>query len=497
VNPLAIAAVWSERAGARLQALLSLARETLVVLPQDVPPPVPGKVVRAENLWSSTAVIEILRWFEGTGAEHLLWAPGRPPEVTEAALLRLQTFARDRGTAIAYGDFAERGEDGSLHPHPLIDYQPGSLRDDFDFGPLLLLSRVHLAGLANERPGGDSLRFGALYDLRLRLSERGPVVRLAEPVSTSEGADNRPSGNRVFDYVDPRQREVQREMEAVATAHLKRIGAWLPPPDAPRAPDTGSFPVEASVVIPVKDRERTIGDAVGSALSQQAPFAFNVLVVDNHSTDRTTERLRELAARDPRLVHQIPARHDLGIGGCWNEAIYSPACGRYAVQLDSDDLYARPDTLQRLVAELEHGPFALVIGAYTTVDFGLRPLPPGLVDHQEWSDANGHNNALRVAGLGAPRAFHVPSLRRIGFPNVSYGEDYAVALQLCRSHRVGRIYDSLYWCRRWEGNTDSTLSVEKSNSNHLYKDSLRTAELRARQELVRLRRSDGAPGAEP
>jgi hypothetical protein len=360
---------------------------------------------------------------------------------------------------------------------------------------MLLLSGPHLAGLADtlarEAP---ALRFGALYDLRLRLSECGSIVHLAAPLCVVESVDERPSGQKVFDYVDPRRREAQREMETVATAHLKRVGAWLPSPGAPRQPDGGGFPVEASVVIPVLNRVRTIADAVGSALSQQAPFAFNVLVVDNHSSDGTSERLKTLAGQDLRLVHLVPSRRDLGIGGCWNEAVFSPACGRYAVQLDSDDLYAGPDVLVRLVAELERGPFALVVGSYTTVDFQLRPRPPGLVDHREWSDDNGHNNALRTAGLGAPRAFHVPTLRTIGFPNVSYGEDYAVALRLCRAHPVGRIYDSLYWCRRWEGNTDSALSLEQQNLHLTYKDSLRTEELRARQALARSTPAADLPG---
>jgi glycosyltransferase involved in cell wall biosynthesis len=288
----------------------------------------------------------------------------------------------------------------------------------------------------------------------------------------------------VFDYVDPKKRDVQLEMEQVATAYLKRIGAYLPPPTSPPLEDEGSYPVKASVVIPVKNRVKTITDAVESALGQIAPFDFNVIVVDNHSTDGTTDVLSKIAAGNPRLVHMIPERTDLVIGGCWNLAVNSDSCGLYAVQLDSDDLYNGPQVLKRIIDEFDKSPVALVIGSYSTVDFDLKPLPPGLIDHREWTDENGHNNALRIAGLGAPRAFQVPTLRTIGFPNVSYGEDYAAVLQLCRSYRVGRIYDSLYWCRRWEENTDAELPLQTSNRYNAYKDELRTREIAARQKIV-------------
>jgi glycosyltransferase involved in cell wall biosynthesis len=285
----------------------------------------------------------------------------------------------------------------------------------------------------------------------------------------------------VFDYVDPSKRDYQLEMEQVATAHLKRIGAFLEPPGAPPVEDDQGYPLEASVVIPVKNRVKTIADAVGSALAQKTDFDFNLIVVDNHSDDGTSGILKDISTRDPRLVHLVAERTDLQIGGCWNHAVFSPHCGRYAVQLDSDDLYDGEDVLKRIVETFGSGPYAMVIGSYTTVDFELNPLPPGLVDHREWTAENGHNNALRIAGLGAPRAFHVPTLRTIGFPNVSYGEDYAVALRLCRTYQIGRIYDSLYWCRRWEDNTDSALSLERANQYALYKDGLRTRELEARR----------------
>jgi glycosyltransferase involved in cell wall biosynthesis len=300
--------------------------------------------------------------------------------------------------------------------------------------------------------------------------------------------DQRASGQKVFDYVDPGRREYQLEMEKVATQHLQRIGAFLETPSDVPLEEEGPYPFEASVVIPVKNRSRTIADAVRSALSQATSFDFNVIVVDNHSSDETTKILRDIAAEDARLVHLVPKRRDLLIGGCWNEAVYSPHCGRIAVQLDSDDLYDGPDVLERIVHTFEEGTAALVIGSYTTVDFDLHTHPPGLVDHREWTDRNGHNNALRIAGLGAPRAYHTATLRKVGFPNVSYGEDYAVVLRLSRSHRVGRIYDSIYWCRRWEGNSDNALSLETANRYASYKDRLRAIEISARQKMVKTAR---------
>ena len=316
-----------------------------------------------------------------------------------------------------------------------------------------------------------------LYDLRLRISEKHAVVRIPEPLYGASTIDARPTGEKQFDYVDPRNRDYQIEMECIATAHLKRIGACLEP-QFNEVPVAEKHPVKASVVIPVRNRERTILDAVQSALAQSADFEFNVIVVDNHSTDRTTEILRVI--NDPRVKHIVPQRRDLGIGGCWNEAIYSNDCGQYVVQLDSDDLYINDGVLRRFVAELEAGPYAMVIGSYTMVDFSLKEIPPGLIDHREWSRENGRNNALRINGLGAPRAFNTSVLRRVGFPNVSYGEDYAVALRISRDYEIGRIYESVYLCRRWEGNSDSALSLEVANRYDLYKDWLRTIEIQAR-----------------
>lgn len=358
--------------------------------------------------------------------------------------------------------------------HPRIDYQGGSIRDNFDFGPLVAVS----VPAAREAGIDGSWKWGALYDLRLRISEKHAIVRIPEPLYSASTIDPRPAEQSQFDYVDPRNRDYQTEMERIATAHLKRVGAWLEPrfKDVPRAAD--AFPVKASVVIPVRNRERTILEAAQSALAQSAEFEFNVIVVDNHSTDRTTEILRGID--DARCKHLVPQRRDLGIGGCWNEAIYSKDCGQYAIQLDSDDLYRDDSVLRQMVTELEAGPYAMVVGSYTMVDFSLQQLPPGLIDHREWSRENGRNNALRVNGLGAPRAFNTAVLRQIGFPNVSYGEDYAVALRISRDYEIARIYDSVYLCRRWEGNSDSALPLEVANRYDFYKDWLRTVEIQAR-----------------
>lgn len=400
---------------------------------------------------------------------------------------RLAEAARTAGAGMVYGDYGERAADGAVRLHPVNPFQLGSLRDDFAFGPLELFDVSALRKAARRFSAAPTFRYAGLYDLRLKVSLVAPLFHLPEPLCTvPQGGTARPD---LFAYVDPRQEAVQQEMETAVTAHLRRLGAWVEPPFAACPADRrDTFPVEASVVIPVRNRAATVADAVQSALSQHTDFPFSVIVVDNHSTDGTTRILAGLA-RDSRVIHMIPARTDLGIGGCWNEAVFSPACGRWAVQLDSDDLYAGPDTLQRLVDLLRRGRCAMAVGAYTVVDENLRPIPPGLVAHREWTDANGPNNALRVNGLGAPRAFATGVLRRIGFPNVSYGEDYAVALRISRRYRVGRIYDSMYLCRRWAGNTDASLSVEAQNRNDAYKDTLRSLEIMARQEENR--RADG------
>ena len=426
-------------------------------------------------------------FFRNFPAEFLLIADSRVRlSCSSDGLRRLHSLARDTKAGLIYCDYFSV-TDQSRVARELVDYQKGSLRDDFNFGPLFLIS-LEAARNAISKYGALPVDpEDALYDLRLKISTDHPVMRIPECLyAAATPARRKKKGappETHFAYAANNSAARQKKLEKIATAHLKRIGAWLPP-RAGRVPKSAdSFAVTASVVIPVLNRARTILQAVGSALSQKTDFDFNILVVDNHSTDGTTDLLKRLSAKHPRIVHIIPARRDLGIGGCWNEAVQSPACGRFAAQLDSDDLYASHQTLQAIVNVLRRGAYAMIVGAYTLVDKRLRPLPPGLIDHREWSQANGHNNLLRVAGIGAPRAFDTSVIRKIGFPNVSYGEDYAVALRIARNYAIGRIYDSLYWCRRWEDNTDAALSVEKQNRNDSYKDRLRSFEISARQNL--------------
>ena len=397
---------------------------------------------------------------------------------------RFAEMAEDGGGIFYYSDRYDIA-DGTQRLHPTSDYQEGSLRDDFDFGGLVLLRTEALRAFIKAE-GHLRLHHAARYALRLFLSRHGQLCHIREPLYAEELTDRRTSGTKQFDYVNPANQAVQAEMERVCTAHLKAIGAWLAP-DEVDEPDLNAVPfgLEASVVIPVRNRARTIAEAVRSALGQRADFGFNVIVVDNHSTDGTTEILRKLAEEDERVVHLTPERRDLGIGGCWDMAVRHERCGKFAVQLDSDDLYSSPCALQTLVDAFYAQRAAMVVGAYRMVDFNLSTLPPGLIAHREWTAANGRNNALRVNGLGAPRAFYVPLLRRWGVPNTSYGEDYALGLRFSRYYRIGRIYDEVYLCRRWEGNSDADLPIDKVNSHNAYKDSLRTQEVRARQALNR------------
>ncbi len=409
----------------------------------------------------------------------LLNLTGREVTITDEAAERLKECALANGAGMAYSDYIKTiGPDATV-PAPLIDIQSGSLRDDFDFGALVLLTPAGIdAYLAFT---GDEFKTAGFYQLRLAIQRSLPIVRVPQPLYTIAETDFRTSGQKQFDYVNPRNRDVQIEMEAACTEHLKLINGYLKPGAGARIDATqGSFPVLASVIIPVRNRERTIADAVKSALSQQLDGPYNVIVVDNHSTDGTTQILSDLAKADDRLVHIIPERTDLGIGGCWNLAVNDSRCGRFAVQLDSDDLYSGPDTLQKVVDKFREGGYSMVIGSYRMCNFDLETLPPGIIDHREWTDENGPNNALRINGLGAPRAFYTPIVRKIGFPNVSYGEDYAVAIHIAGEYRIGRIFDELYLCRRWEGNSDAALSPEKVNANNMYKDSLRTEELNRR-----------------
>ncbi|MBR0262554.1 MAG: DUF4922 domain-containing protein [Prevotella sp.] len=431
------------------------------------------------NLSSSNTLMSIA---ENAKADYvLLQTQPRQLQMGQGALERMLRVASDSDAAMVYADHYDM-VDGVRKDHPVIDYHLGSIRDDFDFGCLRLVKTSLFHEFATQA-GESDYQHAGLYALRLFLSRHGEIFHINEKLYTEEETDTRASGVKQFDYVNPRNREVQIEMEQAATAHLAEIGAKIDP-SFYRRPDFNEqeFDVEASVVIPVFNREKTICDAVNSVLSQKASFKFNVIVVDNHSTDKTTELLRGF--HDERLVHIIPERTDLGIGGCWNVAINDDRCGRFAVQLDSDDLYSSPKTLQQVVDAFYKQNAAMVIGSYRMCDFELNTLPPGLIDHAEWTDENGPNNALRINGLGAPRAFFTPLLRQIQFPNTSYGEDYALGLIFSRHYRIGRIFTELYLCRRWGGNSDAALSIEKINANNLYKDRLRTLEIKARQQML-------------
>ena len=413
------------------------------------------------------------------GQYILLNISGREVTITDEAAERMKQFAQTSGAGMVYSDYVKTMGADAIAPAPLIDIQAGSLRDDFDFGALVLLTPAGIDTYLESQ--GAEFKTAGFYQMRLTIQRSLPIVRIPQPYYTIAETDFRTSGQKQFDYVNPRNRDVQIEMEAACTEHLKLIDGYLKPGAGQKVDSTeGSFPILASVIIPVRNRERTIADAVKSALSQKLDGTFNVIVVDNHSTDGTTRILEDLSKSDSRIVHIIPERTDLGIGGCWNLAVNDSRCGRYAVQLDSDDLYSGPDTIQKVVNKFREGGYSMVIGSYRMCDFNLETLPPGIIDHREWTDENGPNNALRINGLGAPRAFYTPVVRQIGFPNVSYGEDYAVAIRIAGEYRIGRIFDELYLCRRWEGNSDAALSPEKVNANNLYKDSLRTAELQRR-----------------
>ena len=416
----------------------------------------------------------------------LIYTKDTPLEMGMFALDRILAIAEDTRADMLYADHYELVDSEGAQVrrrYPLIDCQKGALRDDFDFGSVLVFraSSFKRAVRAMEQ----DRQWGALYDLRLRMKN---IVHINEYLYTEIETDLRKSGEKQFDYVDPKNRAVQIEMEEICTEHLKRIGAWLAPQFKEPQAGEESFPVTATVVIPVYNRIRTVKDAVKSALGQQCDFPFNVIVVDNHSTDGTTELLAQMADEDPRLVHVIPEKYDLCIGGCWNLAVHHQMCGEYAVQLDSDDVYSGPDTLTKVVNAFREQKCAMVVGTYQMTDFQMNPIPPGIIDHREWTEDNGRNNALRINGLGAPRAFWTPLLRKVNLPNTSYGEDYALGLRISREYRIGRIYDVLYCCRRWEGNSDAALEIDKVNANNLYKDRIRTWELEARLAMCRAKK---------
>lgn len=422
---------------------------------------------------------EILTHVASGDGEYLFFnTSGLALTLGHRALERLWQVAEATGAAMVYADRYKMCGDAAV-PYPVIDYQAGSLRDDFDFGSLLLVRCEALKAFAASQP--TAYTFAGLYQLRLFLSRFGRLVHIPEYLYTEEEKDLRASGQKQFDYVDPRNRAVQVEMEQACTEHLRVLGALVHENDLrPIDVTEGTFSFEATVVIPVRNRERTIADAIRSVLAQVTDFPFNVIVVDNHSTDGTSALIDTFVHNGRPVVHLVPERTDLGIGGCWDLAVRDAHCGRFAVQLDSDDLYKDTNVLQTIVDAFHEQQCAMLIGSYELCDFSLRPLPPGIIDHKEWTAANGMNNALRINGLGAPRCFYTPVIREVGFPNVSYGEDYAVGLAISRRYRIGRLFDSLYLCRRWEGNSDAALSPDRINANNRYKDFVRTVELQAR-----------------
>lgn len=441
-------------------------------------------IIQIKDSYNSLDAFEKIALYSET-EQVLLYTKHTPLELGYKAIERMKAHLIDYRCGMVYADYYE-WKDGELKNHPLIDYQLGSVRDDFDFGSvrmfhtkLLKLGVQYLKDAVRSNKGKIAFKHSALYAIRLFISRMSAIQHIKEFLYTEVEEDLRLSGEKQFDYVNPRNREVQIEMEEAFTMHLKAIGAYLKPRNKKIDFKKSAFENEASVIIPVRDRVRTIRDAIESVLAQQTDFPFNLIVIDNHSTDGTTEAI-EAYKDNPQVIHLRPERKDLGIGGCWGMAVNHPQCGRFAVQLDSDDIYSSPQTLQKIVNGFYEQKCAMLIGSYRITDFHLNTLPPGLIDHKEWTDKNGHNNALRINGLGAPRAFYTPILREIGIPNVSYGEDYALGLAFSREYKIGRIYEELYLCRRWEGNSDAALSIEKTNRNNQYKDGLRTNELLVR-----------------
>ncbi len=441
------------------------------------------EVIRVDDFRSSSTVRKIAEKLKTSFA--LLCTAQTPITFGYQAISRMCSVANSVDPALVYAD-RYVVKNGETVKSPTMDFYYGSVRDDFDFGPVMLFSAPTLQKYVEEFPDAD-YTYSGLYDLQLfslRRKRQAALFHIREFLYTEEEKDLRTSGEKQFDYVNPRNREVQKEREIVCTKHLKLIGSYIEPESiVDVAVERYDFDREASVIIPVRNRVKTIEDAIRSALAQRTTFQFNVMVVDNLSTDGTTEVIQKVAAEDSRVVHIIPTRKDLGIGGCWSLAFNDTRCGRFAIQLDSDDLYSGTDTLQRIVDKFYEEHCAMVIGSYRMCNFQLETLPPGLIDHREWTPENGHNNALRINGLGAPRAFFTPLLRKIGMPNTSYGEDYAVGLAFCRKYKIGRIYDELYLCRRWEGNSDASLTPEQVNRNNVYKDSLRTMEIINRRRL--------------
>ncbi len=432
-------------------------------------------VIRAENLASSNCIRKIA---EAADSEFtLIYTKQTPLEIGQYGLERFCHIAQDSCAGLVYADYYQI-TDGKRSCLPTIDYQQGSLRDDFNFGSVLFYNTAELKKAASMEQ--NNYLYAGLYDLRLKVSESAGIVHINEFLYAEVETDMRKSGEKQFDYVDPKNRAVQIEMEEACTSHLRRIGGYLPPKFQEIDFNKGYFENEASVIIPVRNRERTLEDAIRSVLSQKTDFKFNLIIINNHSTDRTGDIIEKYAQADKRVIHLIPERTDLGIGGCWNAGIDHPACGKFAVQLDSDDVYEDKHTLQTMVNAFYEQKCAMVVGSYTMTNINMQPIPPGLIDHKEWTPENGRNNALRINGLGAPRAFYTPLLREIRVPNTSYGEDYALGLYFSRRYQIGRIMKSVYLCRRWDDNSDAALDISKINANNSYKDKIRTIELMAR-----------------
>nr|WP_321357334.1 glycosyltransferase family A protein [uncultured Draconibacterium sp.] len=482
INCFVPAAAWSQVAEmiGELQANHSVNK---IFLPESVAKEAGEKaqVFSFDGLTSTTTVKQIAALSEDVDY-ILLLTKVTAVELGQFAVERLIDVAELTGAVKVYSDYYEVKE-GKLTTHPVIDYQEGSLRDDFNFGPLVLYKAdAFLAAVKNMT---QDFEHAGLYYLRLKVAQQGGIFRIPEFLYTIDETDNRKSGQKIFDYVDPKNRQVQVEMEQAATEHLKDVGAWISPDFTPVELDEKVFDKKASVVIPVRNREKTIADAMESVLMQKTDFEFNLIVIDNHSTDKTTSIIQSFAEKDDRVVHIIPVREDLGIGGCWNLGVHDSRCGMIAMQLDSDDIYKDENTLQKVIDVFESEKCAMVVGTYQLVNFDLEEIPPGIIDHKEWTPDNGKNNALRINGLGAPRAFYTPVLRDVKIPNTSYGEDYAVGLAISRDYQIGRIYENLYLCRRWDDNSDAALDIVKMNAHNTYKDRIRTIELKARQRKNR------------
>lgn len=444
-------------------------------------PNIPNTVWIKSDSFTTTTVVK--RIAENSTSDYtLLYTKSLPLKIGPAGIERMVRMATDANAGMLYFDYFEL-KSGQLQSHPVIEYQDGSLRDDFDFGSLVLYKTEALKSAVTAM--NEAYDFAGLYDLRLKISQHHKIIRMPEFLYTEVESDTRKTGQKMFDYVDPKNQQIQIEMEQACLAHLKEVGAYLEPKFKKIAFDQSNFPVEASVIIPVRNREKTIGDALNSVLSQKTDFPFNLIIVDNFSTDGTSEIIKSFAEKDSRVIHLIPDRNDLGIGGCWNVGVAHEQCGKFAIQLDSDDLYIDDNVISTVVGAFYEQNCAMVVGSYKMVNFKLEEIPPGLIDHKEWTPENGRNNALRINGLGAPRAFYTPVLRDVKIPNTSYGEDYALGLNISRKYQIGRIYDPIYLCRRWEENSDASLDIQKLNAHNFYKDKIRTLEFWARQQYVK------------